>query len=529
LNPFRLQDEEQMLAKRTHNRRRWSHVFPPGEIEFKRQSGPNWKSLCQPAVLPLTTDFHPEEYELNDPTKYEFNHYNIFTDAVDLSYYKSLDDLLMEMVIQRIIQDYQIVPDAVVRESQNRSEARRKALLTERKRKGNKKASSGWPSTMASNQFSLSRILNTGSVNKQFILSMGHNVHKLIFNPQTSEIEVVQYHAKFAQNDDSNTYKYHYSLWMPLSKTFQSVSQTFSKFGTLYRWNNLDNLICGDPQKVLSEGFRYRRLGFCIVPDPVTDAEKEHDYVQRLLRLLDYVGKLQHKEAAAGPLGIKVISTFGQSSAKRGSYVGEEPVRHLNIQLKKGARDKYEWMELVLDEYFDTRRTYRIGMHWLVASGSKVEAQVQSLLRRAAHFGLTIVPCPQYATSNTLYLHPFMAPFRLGVMKAAVGRMIESQLIQNMDYVFDGRRWVDPFDFEDDCPFEFPLNTRGKRRRLLGRHYMHRSGLGFLRVLQDEKETMVFLWVKNRLQIGQNLELTSQASGLFYQMMDCIQQMQPEI
>jgi hypothetical protein len=71
---------------------------------------------------------------------------------------------------------------------------------------------------MASNQFSLSRILNTGSVNKQFILSMGHNVHKLIFNPQTSEIEVVQYHAKFAQNDDSNTYKYHYSLWMPLSK-----------------------------------------------------------------------------------------------------------------------------------------------------------------------------------------------------------------------------------------------------------------------------------------------------------------------
>jgi len=126
LNPFRLQEEEEMLAKRTHNRRRWSHVFPPGEIEFKRQSGPNWKSLCQPAVLPLTTDFHPEEYELNDQSKYEFSHYSIFIDALDLSYYKSLDELLMEMVIQRIIQDYQIVPDAVVEESQQRSEARRK-------------------------------------------------------------------------------------------------------------------------------------------------------------------------------------------------------------------------------------------------------------------------------------------------------------------------------------------------------------------------------------------------------------------
>lgn len=38
------------VAKRTHNRRRWSHVFPLGEDEFKRHAGPNWKSLCQPAI-----------------------------------------------------------------------------------------------------------------------------------------------------------------------------------------------------------------------------------------------------------------------------------------------------------------------------------------------------------------------------------------------------------------------------------------------------------------------------------------------
>lgn len=47
LNPFREQDEEDVLAKRTHNRRRWSHVFPKGEVEFKRHAGPNWTSLCQ--------------------------------------------------------------------------------------------------------------------------------------------------------------------------------------------------------------------------------------------------------------------------------------------------------------------------------------------------------------------------------------------------------------------------------------------------------------------------------------------------
>jgi len=35
-NPFRQQDEDEVLAKKSHNRRRWSHVFPLGEVEFKR-------------------------------------------------------------------------------------------------------------------------------------------------------------------------------------------------------------------------------------------------------------------------------------------------------------------------------------------------------------------------------------------------------------------------------------------------------------------------------------------------------------
>ena len=45
LNPFRQEDEEEVLAKRTHNSRRWSHVFPKGEIEYKRHAGKssNWR------------------------------------------------------------------------------------------------------------------------------------------------------------------------------------------------------------------------------------------------------------------------------------------------------------------------------------------------------------------------------------------------------------------------------------------------------------------------------------------------------
>ena len=50
----------QVLKKLTHNRRRWSHVFPAGELEFKL-GALNWKSLSTPAILPLTTDYMPED------------------------------------------------------------------------------------------------------------------------------------------------------------------------------------------------------------------------------------------------------------------------------------------------------------------------------------------------------------------------------------------------------------------------------------------------------------------------------------
>jgi len=109
LNPFRQSDEEQVLAERTHNSRRWSHVFPQGEIEFKRHPGPNWNSLTQPAILPITIDFHPPQQELNDPSKYQFKHYEVMLDAMDLSNYGSHAELLMEMTRQRIVQDFQIL------------------------------------------------------------------------------------------------------------------------------------------------------------------------------------------------------------------------------------------------------------------------------------------------------------------------------------------------------------------------------------------------------------------------------------
>ena len=111
-NPFRQEDEDKVLAKRSHNRRRWSHVFPQGEIEFKRHSGPIWKSLTSPAILPLSVDFFPSRQEIDQ--FFQFNIYNVTLSDFENTPYSTHADLLMEMVRQRLSQDYQLVPPSCV-------------------------------------------------------------------------------------------------------------------------------------------------------------------------------------------------------------------------------------------------------------------------------------------------------------------------------------------------------------------------------------------------------------------------------
>ena len=49
-------------------------VFPKGEIEFKRNASPNFLSLCQSAILPVTIDEIPSPTDLR----------NLYTDGPEL-------------------------------------------------------------------------------------------------------------------------------------------------------------------------------------------------------------------------------------------------------------------------------------------------------------------------------------------------------------------------------------------------------------------------------------------------------------
>lgn len=172
-----------------------------------------------------------------------------------------------------------------------------------------------------------------------------------------------------------------------------------------YPWNKIDSLICGE-REGLPENSKYRRISYRIIPDNFEDSAGEEEFIKKIRRLLEFIDK-QVKQ----PSGIQIISSTNRQSD---SNMNQKGTKHkslgittsFRVPLDKGKRDKCEWMEIVMEKAFDTKRTFRIMFHWLVASAIKVEAQVQLFARRCILYGLRLVQFPQLSLSSSILLHP---------------------------------------------------------------------------------------------------------------------------
>ena len=200
-----------------------------------------------------------------------------------------------------------------------------------------------------------------------------------------------------------------------LSKKYAPTIQTFKKYAEPYKWNKVDNIICGESDRVLEEGMRFRRVMFGLIPESFNSPEAEQDYVAKFERLVEYLEKLREREdSSESSLDIKIVSTADEpnyktedvSKARRG--ISESMIR-FTVQLRKGKRDPFEWIEMAVDSTFDTTRSYRIMFNWLVASSAKVETQIQLLQRRCTQFGLQLISFPQTTVDSNLFLHPVSA------------------------------------------------------------------------------------------------------------------------
>jgi hypothetical protein len=128
---------------------------------------PNWKSLTEPASLPLTTDYFPSPTDLypfifdktytaslTSSRNKMYTEYNTIISLVDENLYQNnTEALLRELISQRLSQGYQLV------------------VLSEQD----------------------PRVAQETGTKKTYSLSVGHDYHKLTFDMNESNIEIKVY------------------------------------------------------------------------------------------------------------------------------------------------------------------------------------------------------------------------------------------------------------------------------------------------------------------------------------------------
>jgi hypothetical protein len=469
-------------------------------------------SLTAPAILPLGVDYFPKQEEIDH--NFTFSIYNVTLSEFDRKNFASNDDLLMEMVRQRLTQDFQLVSEDFINASNYRRETLRDGL---------------------SRSTNIASIESGGNGIVRQFLSLGHRLQVLTYDKSADLIEVTRYNAITAvEVSPSNTYQYFYNTFCQETQSYSKVRQIFSKYSKQYNWNKVDRIICGDDDKEMREGMRFRRLMFGILPENFqNDKKKEADYTAKYCRLLEYFEKLRDK--GDPKLDIKLVSSADNKQDESTEKVESTPglarnsMSRFYIKLKKGKRDNFEWLEVAVDSTFDTSWSYRIMFSWLVASSGKVDAQIQLLQRRCTQYGLNLVVFPQTTVSRNVYLYPFKAPAILTVRDKTKANCIDRSLIK-LDFIHDGVFFTDVKSIleciEDPNDFVF-----GKRwtTSVTGRQFVHRSGTLIVRVLTDNNGSAVLVVVGNYRYMALSKDKTIDASyrKAFENLAACIASLKP--
>jgi len=196
-----------------------------------------------------------------------------------------------------------------------------------------------------------------------------------------------------------------------LIQSYVNVVQDFHEFSNEYRWNQVDHLIGGIEAKKVAGEMKFRQLMFALIPERHADKAAEQAYIEKFRKLLDYLNKLREGNDAEDALDVQIIS----SDDKRVDPKDRVPVtrreaidvmKQITIQLRKGKRDLYEWVDIAVDPTFDTKCSWRMLVQWLTSSSSKVETQIQLLQRRCTQYGLKLVTIPELSISPNLFLNP---------------------------------------------------------------------------------------------------------------------------
>jgi hypothetical protein len=245
---------------------------------------------------------------------------------------------------------------------------------------------------------------------KHHYLSMGHKIQVMNYDPSSDTIEIVLYNRKSAQNDRENIHTYKFFLFSKVTQQYTASIQTFKKYSEPYKWNRVDNLICGEADRTMDVGMRFRRVMFGLIPETFKTSEDEEEYVSKFRKLLSYLEKLRDNDDSKLNLNVDIVTTKTKKEKNKRDFVKTrqdmtDTMIRFPVQLLRGKKDPFEWIEVAISATFDTSTSFRIMFNWLVASSAKVDTQVQLLQRRFKNFGLEFISFPQTTVSWDLFLH----------------------------------------------------------------------------------------------------------------------------
>ena len=239
---------------------------------------------------------------------------------------------------------------------------------------------------------------------------MGHKIQVMNYDPGSDTIEIVLYNRTSAHNDRENVHTYKFLLFSKVTQQYTTSIQTFKKYSEPYKWNRVDNLICGEADRTMDVGMRFRRVMFGLIPERFKSPSDEDEYVSKFKNLLAYLEKLRDKDDSKSSLNVEIVTSKTEKDKKKQDFTKSrqdmtDTMIRFPVQLLRGKKDPFEWIEVAISSTFDTSTSFRIIFNWLVASSAKVETQVQILHRRFKNFGLKFISFPQTTVSWDLFVH----------------------------------------------------------------------------------------------------------------------------
>ena len=248
-----------------------------GKLEHVGYYGLNWKSLSQPAILPSSTDFLLPLSDLQDGDKFELQaNYSLIMDPT-VCPFETPENLLTEMICQRLAQEYQLVEGVDIIPYRNYIMTIAGLSLVNPSLNNRGFSSS-------KNLFTSSLVPSSTTEGKDkdkelfFVLSMGHRIQFLVYDPIQHRVNVTRLLAKHgsykATTKNDLTVSYAYESWVPQLECYATMEQKFSQFPVLeYAWNPADEiLLCNQPIDTSSHNVRAKRLRFAVIPDIMTNS-----------------------------------------------------------------------------------------------------------------------------------------------------------------------------------------------------------------------------------------------------------------